>query len=332
MKTAFLTEMGWCGKVPPSHPNLRTEFCWMLTLDAEHFNIHSYEQVKGYDAVFIIFPKAMVKLNAFGVEMTPPVNAEKDLSIYSKPIVEVLKQQNKKVCFVQEGPHWLFNDYNLDTQFHFYNQLSECDILFAHNQSDVKFYKGLFPSKNVNVIPTLMIEPKHNYPPIPPKQNKAIIGGNFARWYGGFQSYMVASAFDCPIYVPASHCKRIGEEQIPNLKHLQWVSWLEWMGALSTFKYAVNLMPTVAAGTFSMNCAYWGIPCIGNEEVDTQNTLFLDISVGINDIEEAVRCANYLLNDEYYEQVSTKCKELLHSSYHIDQKKWLDHMHKVINE
>jgi hypothetical protein len=331
MKSAFLTEMEFEGRIPLNHPNMRTEFAWMCTLEADHYNIHSYEKVKGYDAVFIIFPKSTVKLNTVGVEMIMPGGVDRDMSIYSKPVVEVLKSNNKKICNVQEGPCWFFNEYDLDIQFHFFNQLSACDILLAHNTSDVKFYKGLFPNKKVDVIPTLMIAPYIEN--LPSKENKAIIGGNFCRWYGGFQSYIVTSNFRCPIYVPSSHCKRNGEEQVPNLQHLPWVIWNQWIIQLSTFKYAVNLMPTVAAGTFSMNCAYWGIPCIGNKNVDTQKTLFEDLSVDVDDVETASDMALELYeNDVFYDNMSKESRKKLFNSYHFDQNKWITHIHKIINE
>jgi len=327
MNVAFLTETGYQGKWPLNFPNARTEIAWQITLNADHYNIHNYNNVKGYDVVFVIFPKSTVKLNSIGIEMNGV--ADRDMAIYTSPIIEVLKEHNKKVCNIQEGPSWFFNDYNLDIQFHFYNKLSECDILFAHNYSDVRFYSGLFRSKRVDVIPTLMISPDFACPSH--KQNKAIIEGNFARWYGGFQSYIVASTFDCPIYVPSSHCKRNGEEQVPNLHHLPWVNWNQWMLQLSEFKYAVNIMPTVAAGTFSMNCAYWGIPCIGNVNVDTQNTLFPRYSVGDYDIDTAQRMADALLDDAEYKSVSEYAQETLRDSYHLDRRLWLEHMEKIIN-
>jgi hypothetical protein len=331
MKAAFLTEMGFNGKIPKEHENMRTEFAWMNALDADHFNIHQYEQVKDYDVVFIIFPKATVKLNMVGVEMTTPGD-DKDITIYSKPIVSKLKGQNKLVCVVQEGPSYLFNDYDLVTQFNFYNQLSEADIIFAHNEYDTHFYKGLFPQTKVAVIPSLMLTTIRGLQlPIPIKEAKCMIGGNFARWYGGFQSYIVATDFDCPIFVPASHCKRPGEEQVPGLKHLPWVMWNQWMKQLSTFKYAVNLMPTVAAGTFSMNCAYYGIPCIGNEKVDTQINLFPELSVDVNDIHQARFLALQLKNDiQFYEQVSSYARRKLTDSYYNNPTKWLAHMKEAI--
>jgi hypothetical protein len=331
MKTAFLSEMGFNGKVPAANPNMRTEFAWMYTLQSDHFNIHQYEQVKGYDAVFIIFPKATVKLNAVGVEMKYPAE-DKDISIYSKPIVTTLKMNNTKVCNVQEGPSWFFNEYDMVTQFNFYNQLSECDVLFAHNEYDTHFYMGMFPQAKVRVIPSLIIANDVVSKCIPTKEPKAIIGGNFCRWYGGFQSYVVATEFDCPIFVPSMHCKRPGEEAVPNLKHLPYMSWNDWMLHLSTYSFAVHLMPTVAAGTFSLNCAYFGIPCIGNEKVDTQTSLFPGLSVNVDDVYDARFIAIELRNNkQFYDHASAKAKQLAMESYHVDSKKWLAHMEEALS-
>jgi len=323
MKTAFLTEMGFQGRIPDDHQNMRTEFAWMNALQSDHFNIHSYEQVKDYDAVFIIFPKATVKLNTVGVEMTYPAR-DNDITIYSKPIVDILKANNKKVCAVQEGPAWFFNEYDMTTQFNFYNQLAGCDIIFAHNTYDTHFYKGLFPQTQIEVIPTLM-RPM----PLPPSYERkdAIIGGNFCHWYGGFQSYLVATEFECPIFVPSMHCKRKGEEAVPNLHHLPYMNWTEWMINLRNYKYAVHLMPTVAAGTFSLNCAYFGIPCIGNEKVDTQSVLFPELSVDVNDIHMARSLAIQLKeNIEFYEHIRKYSIDILTNTCYCNKEKWLKHI------
>ena len=329
MKSAFLTEMGFNGKIPSNHNNMRTEFAWMYALQADHFNIHQYELVTDYDVVFIVFPKATVKLNTVGVEMTTP-GADKDIGIYSKPIVKMLKKNNELVCTVQEGPSWFFNEYDMPTQFNFYNQLAECNIIFAHNEYDTHFYKGLFPQTRIKVIPTLMIVNNDTCPFQTTPEDKAIVGGNFCRWYGGFQSYLVATEFNCPIFVPASHCKRPREEQVPNLKHLPWVLWTKWMEQLSTFKYAVNLMPTVAAGTFTLNCAYYGIPCIGNEKVDTQQEFFPELSVDVHDVFSARHQANLLLNKDYYEGASHHAKKKFKDSIHGDMDKWMETMKDAI--
>jgi len=306
VKIAFLTEMNFGGKVPSTHQNMRTEFAWINALNADHFFIRDWSMVNGYDYVMIIFPKGGVYLNSEGKTLTHQRNYYSD--IFSSSIVTDLKSKNKFICSVQEGPTWYVNDFELDDQFNFYNRLSECDILFSHNLYDINWYKGLFPNKRVEIMPTLLIEDLiKEITPI--SQNKSIIGGNFSRWYGGFQSYIIANDMSDNIFVQTSHSSRNGENQIPNLKVLPRLSWIDWMKELSTFRYAVHLMPTVAAGTFSLNCAYFGIPCIGNIDVDTQRICFPDISFRSEDVYNARLIANRLVEDEdFYKKCSVDAK------------------------
>lgn len=251
MKICFLTEMGFRGKTPSNHANMRTEFAWFFALDADHFNVEEYKQVSGYDWVMLILPKGGVSLNSEGIRLNN--NSNRFAHLYSLPFVETLKKNNKKVAYVQEGPSWYVNDFSLPDQFNFFNQLAECDVIFAHNEYDTHWYSGWFPSKPVTTMPTLMIEDLiKNITPV--SEDKAMIGGAMCRWYGGFQSYLVASEFNCPIYTTTSHCTQPGEDQVPNLTLLPRMMWVDWMKCLSSFRYAVNMMPTVAAGTFSLNC------------------------------------------------------------------------------
>lgn len=326
MKIAFLTEMGFEGKVASNHSNMRTEFAWMHALDADHRYIRNYKEVKDYDHVFIIFPKGDVYLNAFAVKLSDKQNSISD--ILRSPLVETLKSNNRKVHYIQEGPHWLFNDYEISDQIYFYNFISQCDSVFAHNEHDVVYYKGLFPGKPVNVIPSLIIDDLIK-DIIPIKENKTIIGGNFARWYGGFESYIVADKFDTEIWAQESHAKRHGEEMVDNIKHLPRLLWIDWMKALSNFKYAVHLMPTVAAGTFSLNCAYFGIPCIGNRNVDTQKLCHPNLSVDVNDVEYAIELAKRLKDDKnFYEECSNEAKNNYNKYYNLDL--WKKEMAKIL--
>ena len=305
MKIAFLTEMGFEGKIPADHSNMRTEFAWMHTLNADHRHIHNYKEVKGYDHVFIIFPKGRVYLSAEGLQAVRGVNPVSE--ILAGDLVGELKHTNKKVYNIQEGPHWWWNEYEMIDQVLFYNMMISCDGIFAHNEHDVKYYKGMFPSVPVHVIPTLMINSiVEDIQPL--RKEKVIIGGNFARWYGGMESFTVAQRFEVPIWGQTSHAMREGEDQLIN--HLPRVMWTDWMKQLSSFKYAVHLMPTIAAGTFSLNCAYFGIPCIGNEKVDTQRLCHPDLAVDVEDVERAVMLAERLKNDEeFYKQCSITAKD-----------------------
>jgi hypothetical protein len=316
MKIAFITEMGFSGKISADHPNMRTEFAWMHALGADHYNLSQLEQVSGYDYIFFIFPKGKTFLSAEGSKLSDQPNPVSGL--LQAPLVELLKKNNKQVFYIQEGPHWWFNDYELADQIGFYNFLSTCDAIFAHNVYDTYYYKGLFPGKPVYVMPTLMIEDSIKNI-VPTFEDKAIIGGNFARWYGGFESYMVAQEFNVPIWTQTSHAMRDQENQLDNLNHLPRVFWTEWMKQLSSFKYAIHLMPTIAAGTFSLNCSYFGIPCIGNQEVDTQVYCQPDLAVDVSNVQRARALANKLANDkEFYDYCSHTAKENYNRYYTAD--------------
>ena len=316
MKITFLTEMGFQGKIPNDNTNMRTEFAWMNALDANHSNLGNYDNVKDQDHVFIIFPKGELFLNALGVKLKEGVNPYSDF--LASNFIDILKSSNKKVHYIQEGPSWLFNDYEIVDQFNFYNLLSKCDSIFAHNEYDVKFYKGLLPNKSIRNIKTLLIENLiQDIKPVP--QDKVIIGGNFARWYGGFSSYIISDIFGVEKWTQESHAKRSNEQDIPDLNHLPRLTWLEWMRELSTFKYAVHLMPTIAAGTFSLNCAYFGIPCIGNKNVDTQKICHPDLSIDVEDVEKARILATRLKEDkEFYVKCSKTAKANYQKYYNIE--------------
>lgn len=325
MKIAFLTEMGFTGKVPVNFPNMRTEFAWMHALDADHYCINQHENIFDYDHVFIIFPKGRVFLSAEGSKLVDGENSVSNLLKIS--IVDNLKGQgNKRVYYVQEGPHWWFNDYELIDQINFYNFVAKCDAIFAHNFTDVVYYEGMF-NKPVYKIPTLMIE--HSIQDLTPNpEEKAFVGGNFARWYGGFESYIVAENFKVPLWGQTSHASRPGEGQL--VHQLPRMTWVDWMEKLSTFKYAVHLMPTVAAGTFALNCAYFGIPCIGNINVDTQITCHTDLSVDVYDIKKATRLARQLKEDsDFYKECSDFAKYHYRKYFSLD--KWKADMKTILD-
>jgi hypothetical protein len=318
-KVAFVTEIGSRFKVTLEHKHMRTEYAWMYALDAEHIPMTSYQEITGYDYVIIIWPKGRTFLDQVGCELGKnnlnPVSTIFD----ALDFVGTLKLHNKNVCYMQEGPTWFCNDYNLPDQFNYYNQIAKSDIIFAHNEHDSKWYRGLFPNKEVKVMPTLMVDELVDDIEWTP-QDKTIIGGNFAKWYGGFQSYMVAQEFGNEMYIPTMHNKREFEEQVPNLNHLEHCDWLTWMNHLSNFKYAVHLMPTVGAGTFSLNCAYFGIPCIANEKLDTQKICHPDLSVDVEDIETARILENKLKTDnDFYTQCSETAKSNYIENFHISK-------------
>jgi hypothetical protein len=87
------------------------------------------------------------------------------------------------------------------------------------------------------------------------------------------------------------------------------MTWVEWINNLSKYKYGVHLMPTQAAGTFTLNCAYHGIPCIGYKGLDTQTKCHPNLNVEYGDIKTAKKLANRLKTDsEFYKLQSETAK------------------------
>ena len=294
MKIAFFTEGGYQGKVPKNHPNMRTELAWMCALNADHWNINQPPNQQ-YDLGVIIIPKK---------------NPQFDIN--------QLKQYCNKIAVMQEGPNWYWQDYPLAQQIWYFNTIQEADLMLVHNEADKKYYTGL-TGKECTVLPSLMIEDSISNLPKVNREN-VMIGGNFCSWYGGFDSYVIAQELDCPIYIPSMGRKIEGEEQMPNLNHLPYMSWVEWIQTLNNFKYGIHLMRTHAAGTFALNCAYLGIPCIGYEGLDTQETCHPYLTVKLGDLATAKEKLIQLKTDkQWYDECSTIAKEQYQQHYQKDK-------------
>lgn len=304
MRVAFFTEMGFRGKVPRTHKNMRTEFGWMVALDANHYNLNDVPTQK-YDLGIVITPK-------------------------NSPEKVDLKQIGHfcdKVGVMQEGPFWYFQDYELVNQIHYYNNLVSADIIFAHNEQDKQYYKGLTNHSDVRVLQSLMIEDPIS--DITPHEERSgiMIGGNMKSWYGGFDSFMLASSVTDKIYSPQMGRRQEGEEQL-GITQLPYLEWDKWISELSKRKVGIHMMRTHAAGTFALNCSYLGIPCVGYKELDTQWLLHPNLSVENGDLEKARKLVDKLWNDlDFYEENRILTTELYNKQY--SEEEWKE---KFYNE
>ena len=299
MKIAFFTEGQYQGKITRSNPNMRTDLAWICSLKADHWNVNQPPNQQ-YDLGIVIIPKK---------------NPHFDLN--------KIKQYCNKVAVMQEGPNWYWQDYPLNQQIWYFNTIQEADFMFVHNESDKKYYEGLI-SKECKILPSLIIEDSIKDLPQVERKN-IIIGGNFCSWYGGFDSYIVSQEANCPIYIPSMGRKIEDEEQMPNLNHLPYMNWVEWIKTLNNFKYGVHLMRTHAAGTFALNCAYLGIPCIGYEGLDTQEICHPDLTVKLGDLDNAKKLIIKLKTDkDFYNLCSEMAKFGYENNYHetIFLNKW----------
>ena len=300
MKISFFSESGNNQKYPRDFPNYRTEVGWWLALDAPMCALNVLPD-EHFDLGIVIVPKA-----------NPNVN------------LDFIRNRCDKVAVMQEGPHWYFQDYDIEKQFNFYNTLMGADWVYCHNTSDVKYYKGL-GCKDVRVMRSLMIpeglQRRSEWSGV------TIIGGNFVNWYGGFDSYMVAREIGDPIVAPSMGRKQDNEDAISDIQYLPYLFWREWIDNLSQYNIGVHLMRTHAAGTFAMNCGFHGIPCIGYKGLDTQEILHPLLSVDMGDLEQAISLGKRLKEDsDFYIECSETSLEMFEKFY--TERAWKENWEK----
>ena len=296
MKVAFFSETAIEGKPPRTFENARTEIAWSIALDAPFYPLNKLPLDKKFDLGIVIIPKA-----------NPSVRLSE------------IRKMCDKVAVMQEGPHWFFQDYKVEWQFHYINTLLDAD------ESDVNYYLGL-GCKDVRVMRSLMITDglkprttegdyfKNNV-------NGTMIGGNFCNWYGGFDSYMVAREIGNPISAPSMGRKQEQEDSIEDINYLDYMTWREWINKLSEYNIGVHLMRTHAAGTFAMNCGFHGIPCIGYKGLDTQELLHPLTTVEVGDLDEAKRIGRKLRESEKFYNL---CSETIRKRFneYYTEKAW----------
>ena len=303
MKILFLSELGHTDKVPRDYRHMRTEFAQMCALQSDHLPMNQVQNYQGdtdYDHVIMLISK------------TPQLRE----FILTFDLVETARQFGKKIWFMQEATCWVHQTMKLPHQVTHVNILNSVDGILSENVTDYKYYRGVAPNTPVHTIPTLMIEDYLLDARKIEKQDKTMIGGNCSDWYGGFDSYLVADVYDNPVDMPKMRNTDF-HDQLPRLSVLPHIKFTDWIYKLSEYKYAVHLMPAITAGTFCLNSAFLGIPCIGYEESDPQRLCQPDLSVELYNIERAKQLANRLKNDEdFYKECSRKSIENYTKHYH----------------
>ena len=288
--------MGFTGKVARTHTNMRTEFAWMVAMDADHYNLKQVPEQE-YD---------------LGIVINSKVNP-------SQVDVKSLKTKCKQVGIMQEGPFWYFQDYLLANQIHYFNNLTAADIIFVHNEVDREYFKGLTNHPDVRVLRSLMIEDPIGKITPAEERTGVMIGGNFKSWYGGFDSFILAKSITDEIYSPRMGRREEGEEQL-GITQLPYLQWNEWITELSKRKIGIHMMRTHAAGTFALNCAYLGIPCIGYEGLDTQRILHPELTVKDGDLVTARKLIKKLHNDAAFYNLCSEVTQLLYKEHYHENK------------
>jgi len=311
MKIAFTSENNFYSTVNRDYKNMRTDLSWICSLNAIHYPLF-YKDIVSHDIVICILPKKNLDV------------------IFKNNLITYLRRLGKKIVFMQEGPNNFWQDYKLDLQLEYINTINKFDAILCHNESDVLYYKGLF-NKPTFTLQSLMIEDTIKDVDTDIERSGVMIGGTMCQWYSGMDSLLVAHNIQEKVYAPSMGRKREEEDRWDYINYLPYMDWTQWINELNKRKYAIHLMRTFAAGTFSLNASYLGIPTIGYNYVDTQCTLHPDLSVDLGDMQKAVSLAKKLKEDkEFYNHCSNETKRLYNENY--TEKIFLDKFNKIIQE
>jgi len=306
MKIGFFSEAGYEGIVPRNHPNMRTDVAWVCALEAYHCPIPKINTIEDntFDVGVMILPK-------------------KRKPLLNYPLLEQYKRVCKKVTVMQESYYSYWQDSDITEQIWYFNFLTEMDLIFCHNDVDLKYYNGL-TNVRTELLPTVMITDNVTSKSEP--GNGVIIGGNWVRDYGGFDSYQVA--LEITDDITSITTGRMKPEEKDLFKHLPWMYWSEWINVLSQYNVGVQL-GTAAAGTFNLNCSFHGIPCIAYSNSNTQRILHPKTTVELGDIVGAKKLARKLKDDIFYDECSTSTKENYAKYY--SEEKFLKHWNRIWN-
>ena len=301
------SEMGFEGYFPVNYPNLRVLETQLLYLEAYHLPIHKIlNDGKTYKG------SILYNIGKGGFEK-PYIS---DLYHNYHNVVSLLQEKFDEVYIYQDGEIGWWNQVDTRLQAWWYNQLRAANGILVPNSTDIPFYKGLFPDKEIKVIRSVMTDEGLDKTKFKPQENRTIVTGPLTREYNGFSQVLIAHNADMPIDIPPMGESRMPKdswEMAPNLgiNYLNYMSWVDWMYNLSRYKIGYMMSAATASGSFALNCAYLGIPCIGDKRADTQSILFPDLAIDVFDNKKALDLTLKLKKDlDFYIEVSNKAKRL----------------------
>jgi hypothetical protein len=259
MKVVILSENGVKGTISRGFLNMRVEFAWACAMDVWMQPISQTAELIDEEIDIAIF-------------ILPKKTREYDF------IPEYFKNLSPKtkVGVMQEGPIDYYLNYTAQEQFAYLEMLFNLDFRLVHNWADKEYLENLLG------VPAKVLWSMYDETQIPEKpfsRKGIMVAGNCSSWYNGtYPLYLIRKHFpDVKISIPKSGRVTSDEEKFlkfMGINVLPWQLWGNFIKELNNYALGINLMETRAAGTFNLNCAALGIPCIGFDDVDTQRNCF----------------------------------------------------------
>jgi len=293
---AYLSDVPIFGLIPENVVNLRADVSWAKTLGLFSVPLDSVfdniDFLNSFDVVIINYPKD-----------------DEQMLQYCSQVFDVL---TCKKGFIQHGGHDHFMNWSCKTQLLFINLLKRSDFFVYTNAEDLHKFQLLAPKTRMVFLPTDLDAQVVTLLDTRDRQDAVMLSGNMTPWYAGTYSLLVAEKFGLPITIPEMGRRQKDEKEFVRqfvsvpVKHLTYLQWNDWFVELSKHKYAVNMMPVAACGSFTVACAALGIPCIGRKHLTAQAKCFPDLCVdeSFAGIDEKVKYAQ-----EHYDEISRYAKE-----------------------
>jgi len=193
MKIVFFTETPDIGKVPRNFNNMRTDMAWLCALDAVHYPITKIHELnENFDLGIAIIPK-------------------KKEGLYNYPLIEQMKRVCNKIGTMQESTYWYWQGGTVQSQLWYHNVLQSMDVIFCHNDMDLKYYRGITDVR-CELLPTLMIT--DNIRTYEGERKGVMVGGNWVTAYRGFDSYIVGKILSDNISSPTTGRMKSDEKML----------------------------------------------------------------------------------------------------------------------
>lgn len=322
MNILYISDINHVGKFTPDFSfGFRPFMSWVPALDATHC---SYYRLNELD-VNSQFDLAIV--GCLNNTLLQDVNL-KEL------ILNKLRTISKKIAFQQESNHRSFiQDAGLNRKYAFtlidyFNFISECDIILAHNDIDVEYFNNLF-NKPCYVHPQLLI-------PIDLKQqadfNKpdSFILSSFTLDKdkgGSLDGYLLVKEFNLPINVFEN-----SKVDLPLLNCIPYdPNYVTYNEKLSKFKIGVNVPHLPIGGSFPLQCAMMKVPCVGWSNGDPQRICFPELSSEYPNFNKLRTTIKKLLNDKnYYIEMAENGYKNFINNFTFDL--YIEKMVRIFNE
>lgn len=321
MKIAYISDLEeYSGYLPDDFPHLRADVSWVKTLNLCHFPfsyaVHHIDELEAFDMVIINYPKAK---DGYMTTYVPLI-----MSMLNKP----------KKGLIQHGGYDFFMEWKAETQSAFIENVRNSDFFIITNDVDRQVFGLVAGDVPILYLATDLDDAFVQEFKSEKKQDAVMLSGNMTQWYGGTFSLLVAEKFGVPITVPWMGKHHDDERDfVPGMvgvpvNYLPYQRWKEWLNILSQHKYAVNMMPVAACGSFTVACAALGIPCIGREHITAQRVCFPDLCVDntFDGIDEKIKYIK-----ENYDLISKKAREafLKHFERNVVKKQFYDQLEKL---